>query len=393
MIQYFQSLRDTKTLFCFLQTFSFFILLILTPSIYADVYHIRNGDTLLIAVIGQPEYTHSVKVREDGRISYFGGDFDVLDKTTEQVNTIIRDFLRTEKLVNNPVIMVSVVSEENRIYVGGAVKNPGRYSISPESDVDLFRAISLAGGMAVNADRRQVQLIRHKAYVDSQKNISNLSETSYDLSNVTENLEIRVNSNDLVYVHLLNEIDVQGEVKLPGKLFIKGKSSVSDVLARSGGFTKEANVNSLIHVTRDGTLTELSASEEFWNRTENRPDISLNDGDVLFVPNRFKIQPVYVTGYVRTPGAQSVEGPVSIQKAIALAGGLEDSADRKTYHIHRKDGKTEVHKFQVGSDPIILYPGDILEIHKKYQVNWVLISTITATVIGFTTFLINVTRE
>lgn len=393
MIQYFQSLRDTKTLFCFLQTFSFVILLFLTTSIYADVYHIRNGDTLLIAVIGQPEYTHSVKVREDGRISYFGGDFDVSEKTTEQVNTIIRDFLKAEKLVNNPVIMVSVVSEENRIYVGGAVKNPGRYSISPESDVDLFRAISLAGGMTVNADRRQVQLIRHKAYVDSQNNISNLSEVSFDLSNVTKNLEIRVNSNDLVYVHLLNEIDVQGEVKIPGKLFIKGKSSVSDVLARSGGFTKEANVNSLIHVTRDGTLTELSISEEFWNRTENSPDISLNDGDVLFVPNRFKIQPVYVTGYVRTPGAQSVEGPVSIQKAIAIAGGLEDSADRKTYHIHRKDGKTEVHKFQVGSDTIILYPGDILEIHKKYQVNWVLISTITATVIGFTTFLINVSRQ
>ena len=67
--------------------------------------------------------------------------------------------------------------------------------------------------------------------------------------------------------------------------------------------------------------------------TDNSPDISLNDGDVLFVPNRLKIQPVYVTGYVRTPGAQSVEGPVTIQKAIALAGGLDNIADRKTYHI------------------------------------------------------------
>ena len=238
MIQFFQSLRDTKAFLCFLQTFYFFILLLLTTSLYADVYHIRNGDTLLIAVIGQPEYTHSVKVREDGRISYFGGDFDVSEKTTEQVNTIIRDFLKTEKLVNNPVIMVSVASEENRIYVGGAVNNPGRYSISPESDVDLFRAISLAGGMSENADRRQVQLIRHKAYVNSPKNITSQREKSFDLSNVTENLEIRVHSNDLVYVHLLNEIDVQGEVKIPGKLFIKGKSRVSDVLARTGGFTK-----------------------------------------------------------------------------------------------------------------------------------------------------------
>lgn len=393
MIKFFQSLRDTKTLLCFLQTFYFFLLLLFTTSLYADVYHIRNGDTLLIAVIGQPEYTHSVKVREDGRISYFGGDFDVSEKTTEQVNTIIRDFLQTEKLVNNPVIMVSVISEENRIYIGGAVKNPGRYSISPESDVDLFRAISLAGGMTENADRRQVQLIRHKPYVEFPKDTANLSVELFDLSNVTENLEIRVNSNDLVYVHLLSEIDVQGEVKIPGKLFIKGKNSVSDVLARVGGFTKEANVNSLIHVTRDGTQTEFAVSEEFWNRTDNSQDITINDGDVLFVPNRFKIEPVYVTGYVRTPGAQSVEGPVSIQKAIALAGGLDDTADRKTFHIHREDGKTEVHIFQVGSNTLLLYPGDILEIHKKYQVNWVLITTLTATVIGFTSFLINILGE
>lgn len=393
MIQSIQSLRDTKTLLCFLQTFYIFVFLLLTFSLNADVYHIRNGDTLLIAVIGQPEYTHSVKVREDGRISYFGGDFEVSGRTTQQVNTIIRDFLNTEKLVNNPVIMVSVASEENRIYVGGAVKIPGRYSISPESDVDLFRAISLAGGMTENADRQQVQLIRHKSSDQSPKDITNLSIESFDLSNVTENLEIRINSNDLVYVHLLSEIEVQGEVKIPGKLFIKDKISVSAALARAGGFTKEANIKTLLHMTRDGNLTEFTASEEFWNRTDNSLDISLNDGDVLFVSNRFKIEPVYVTGYVRTPGAQSVEGPVTIQKAIAIAGGLDDAADRKTFHIHRKDGKTDVHEFQVGSDTILLYPGDILEIHKKYQVNWVLISTLTATAIGFTSFLINVLGE
>ena len=42
----------------------------------AMFYRIKKGDTLLIAVVGQPEYTHSVQVREDGRINYFGGEFD-----------------------------------------------------------------------------------------------------------------------------------------------------------------------------------------------------------------------------------------------------------------------------------------------------------------------------
>ena len=37
-------------------------------------YRIEPGDTLLIVVIGQTDYNQSIKVRADGKISYFGGD-------------------------------------------------------------------------------------------------------------------------------------------------------------------------------------------------------------------------------------------------------------------------------------------------------------------------------
>lgn len=59
-----------------------------TPTLFSDVYRIKKGDTLLIAVIGQPEYTHSVQVREDGRINYFGGEFDVAGATVTTLSLI-----------------------------------------------------------------------------------------------------------------------------------------------------------------------------------------------------------------------------------------------------------------------------------------------------------------
>ena len=389
-----------------LQVFTIFLLLILSTTLFAEVYHIRKGDRLLIAVIGQPEYTYSVQVRDDGRISYFGGDLEVAGKTSEEINKVIREFLLNEKLVNNPVIMVSVGSKENGVYVGGAVTTPGRYVISPETDIDLSRAITLAGGMTENADVQHVQLIRYNAFTQSS-DVSKQTQSSppktkqppiqvetYDLSKNQPYPDIRVNANDLVFVMPLSVIEVQGEVKVPGKLFIREKISIANALARAGGFTEEADMTALVKICKDGTPTELSVTEQFWKPTDkNGTEIFLSDGDVLFVPNALKVEPIYVTGYVRIPGAQRVRGKLTLQKVIALAGGLEEAANREKFHIHRQDGTSIEHLFTPGTDTILLYPGDILEIHKRFQVNWGLILDISSTTVVITSIIITLTRN
>lgn len=404
MICFLRSLQADYITLLRLQAFIVFLFLFTSTTLFGDVYRIRKGDNLLIAVIGQPEYSQSVIVREDGRISYFGGDLQVAGKTTEEVNQIIRDFLLKEKLVNNPVIMVSPISQENGVYVGGAVTNPGRYVIFPESDIDLSRAIALAGGMTENADVQQVQLIRYNATTHSN-DTSKQSQSSpltpekqatqvetYDRSTNQSYRYVRVNANDLVFVMPLSVIEVQGEVKAPGKLFIRRKISIAKALAKAGGFTEEADLTALVKVAKDNTLTEFGVTEQFWKPTnKNGTEISLFDGDVLFVPNAFKIEPIYVNGYVRTPGAQRVRGPLTLQKAIAEAGGFEKEANRKKFHIHRQDGTTTEHLFKPGTDTTLLYPGDILEVHKRFQLNWGLISTISTTTIAVTYFIINLT--
>lgn len=368
-------------------------------SIYGDVYRIRQGDNLVIAVIGQPEYSQSVQVREDGRISYFGGDIKVDGKTTEEIKEVISDYLLEAELISNPIIMVSLVSQDNGVFVGGAVKTPGRYIITPETDIDINRAIALAGGMTENADTKLVQLIRFKINraedneSEQTQDISTLVET-YDLSTNQPIKDIRVNSNDLVFVSQLSVIDIQGEVNAPGKIFIHKGISIAEALARAGGFTEDANRNSVVKISKAGTLSELSVGEEFWKSTEkNAGDTFLTDGDVLFIPNAFKVEPIYVNGYVRTPGAHKVQVPMTIQKAIAIAGGFENEANRNKVHIHRSDGTTLVHEIEPGIDKILLYPGDVLEIEKKFEVNWGLISTISTTVIGVTYFIINLTQN
>ncbi len=373
------------------------ILFLANAPVFGESYRIREGDTLIIAIIGQPEYTQTVQVREDGMMSYFGGDLHVAGKTADTVNQYIRDFLVKHELVRNPVIMVSPVPQENGIFVGGAVTTPGRYVISPNANIGLYRAIALAGGMAENADVQQVQLIRAKG-----KESEAVVET-YELSINRPYRNISVNVADLVYVMPMSAVEVQGEIKVPGKLFIRGKIDVAEALAKAGGLTEEADLTALVKVSRDGNLSEFSLPEQFWKPTGTPknlnavPPPSLSDGDVLFVPNAFKVTPIYIIGYVQAPGAQRVRGPVTLAQAIALAGGFEDLANRENVIIHRRDGSSIEHPFvfnykgagsNTREDLVLLYPGDILEVDKRFQVNWGLVSTVTSTALGIISFII-----
>lgn len=389
MIYFLRSLQGARFTLRGLRALIIFLLFSATTTLFGDVYRVKKGDTLLIAVIGQPEFTHSVQVREDGRISYFGGDFDVAGQTVAAVNQQIREFLIAAGLVSNPVVMVSPVLQEKGVFVGGAVKTPGRYPISPETDIGLYRAIALAGGMAENADRQEVQLIRSDTTQKAE---------SYDLSINRPYSDIRVNINDLVFVMPLSVVEVQGQVQTPGKFFIRGQLGIAQALARAGGATPEADLAAVVRVERNGKLSEFNLSEQFWKSSLNdNPSAFLSDGDVLFVPNVFKVEPIYVTGYVHSPGAQRVRGPLKLSQAVALSGGFEASANREEVLIHRHDGTTVEVPFT--SDPtngatqqVLLYPGDILEIKRKFQVNWGLVSTLAYIVISGVGIIIQLTK-
>ena len=389
MIYFLRRLHVSRFTFRCLQAHTILLFLIATTPLFSDVYRIKKGDTLLIAVVGQPEYTHSAQVREDGRISYFGGDLDVAGQTVKTVNQQIREFLISESLIRNPVVMVSPVLQENGVFVGGAVKLPGRYPISPETDIGLYRAITLAGGLAENADHQVVQLIR----TDMPEKVE-----IYDLSPTRPYRDIRVSVNDLVFVMPLSVVEVQGQVQTPGKLFIRGQISFKEALARAGGPTQEADLTAIVRVERNGTLSEFNLAEQFWRSTPNGvPLPSLSDGDVLFVPNVFKVDPIYVIGYVREPGAQRVRGPLTIARAIALSGGFDASANREEIRIHRRDGTNQEVLFTFDAveseeQPILLYPGDVLEVKKKFEINWNLVSTIVYILATGVSLVVNLTN-
>jgi protein involved in polysaccharide export with SLBB domain len=301
-------------------------------------------------------------------ISYFGQDLSVVDKTPEEISELIHGLLSKQGRLKEPIIMVSPRPRGKEIFVGGAVKLPGRYPLLLQDEIGLYRAITIAGGfLEESADRKHIQVVGQDGTVEE-----------HDLSPGKPYELITVGHGDLVLVLSLGVVDVQGEVKQPGQLRIRGRIRIDEALARAGGYTEEANLSELVIMRANGKNIVVPISEQFWQR---KADYYLKDGDTLYVPNANRMEPISVLGYVRNPGEHKVRGPIAPLKAIALAGGREKGANLEKVKITRKDGTVqEVNLNAPQEAEILLYPGDMLDIPKGRQINWsVVLSFITVT--------------
>ena len=346
------------------------ILLFLSSLSLAEnsTYQIRPNDQLQIVVIGAPDFNQTVTVMPDGKVSYFGGD--ILVTGQNKVDLLIRDHLVELGLLKDPVVMVAPIPKKNEIYVGGNVKNPGRYNIGLEDKIDLYRAVALGGGTLINSDLESVRLV-HRYHLSHHNLIEN------------DGQQVFIDQGDLVYVPVLQKAEVQGEVKNPGPIFFRKQIRIDHALAKAGGPNHEqADLTTFVIIRCDGEIETVIASENFWQKlaipSSKRNPAYLLPNDVLYVPNAFKTEPIYVLGHVNQPGPQLVrsafgdgQARISVRQAISLAGGGDQHANRRKILVHRKEGETEAYDLRIqSSGEMWLYPGDTVEIPAKFKVNW-----------------------
>jgi polysaccharide export outer membrane protein len=124
---------------------------------------------------------------------------------------------------------------------------------------------------------------------------------------------------------------VTGAVRAPQKVTITGTStSLLEALAAAGSFTAEAS-NEVIVTRRAPSPGDPHATEEVRvNRRDlelGRTSFYLRDGDNVNVPIADKF---YMAGEVRNVGTFVLDPGMTVQQAIALAGGLTDrGSDRR----------------------------------------------------------------
>jgi protein involved in polysaccharide export with SLBB domain len=187
-----------------------------------------------------------------GIIGYFGKNIKVKGETTDEIRHRVYNHLIQQGLLKNPIIMLTVTSTQD-VFVGGAVRAPGRYPLNSQQEIGLQRAIALAGGILETGDFYKVQVIRQNQKIET-----------LDLSPGTDYHHVAIQSGDLVFVPTLAQVEVQGQVQIPGKILIRQRIRIDHALTRAGGpIYDEADLSKLVIGKPDGNQVIIEVSEQF----------------------------------------------------------------------------------------------------------------------------------
>jgi polysaccharide export outer membrane protein len=140
------------------------------------------------------------------------------------------------------------------------------------------------------------------------------------------------------------QITIVGAVKQPGTFETQSRKRLLEILAFAGGLSPTAGDTA--YVTRkdkngQDNRVYLVDLESLLTQGRVEMNMMIRGGDVIFVPESDLIQ---VDGAVRRPGSFKIDGEMTVDSAIASAGGLAVYADEDDIKLIRKnrEGKREI---------------------------------------------------
>lgn len=163
---------------------------------------------------------------------------------------------------------------------------------------------------------------------------------------------------------------VSGEVRLPGRLALKGGTRLKEVLSEAGGLTSGAGEK--ITISRQVVGSEeyeiLTIDRAAFERGESNP--VLLGGDIIDVG---EAEYCYLQGEVRSPGRISIERGMTLLRAVSLSGGVTEWADRKSVKVlypadrQPRERVFNLRKIQNGKDEDPpLAGGEIIVVGRRY---------------------------
>lgn len=177
----------------------------------------------------------------------------------------------------------------------------------------------------------------------------------------------------LVTEYRNSSVTVQGAVRTPGNTNLPAdRMTLSDAISAAGGFQTNSGSRVWVRgVNRPKPEADVQVDDqgEVYRRDDiqqGKIDVAVYDGDSIFV----EVAPhFYVTGYVKNSNAEFSWYPgITLQKAIAMAGGVAPEGAANRISIERKDPKTgKFTQIKLAKDKMstIIEPDDVIKVPKK----------------------------
>ena len=379
-------------------------------------------------------FTHSQSVTEAKQEHLLKSSIEAIKSDNLQEDKIktLSEFSRQRLLL--PIIdklkrQAAVGQPLQLVEVDGEVKYPGVYPLVKNGRVDSL--ISAAGGFLESAYLGRAELTRSKIEgIEAKKVSKNIELTSILAGNTTDNILLQ--SKDRLNVHKIPSwsenltVELKGEFVFPGRYTIRRGETLSELIAKAGGFTKyshqEASVltrvklkeiekENLTKLSRDLKLemaTKSLSDNNFAQSSaevqtlladivkiepvgrlvldlpkvvaKNDYDIMLEGGDVLYVPSLKNS--VNVIGQVQVPTSHIFDSSFTAEDYLAQSGGSKKRADEDRIYIISANGTIKMisdENWFASEASSNMKPGDtvVVPLDSEYMDNLSLWSTAT----------------
>ncbi|MCI5158985.1 MAG: hypothetical protein D3906_11240, partial [Candidatus Electrothrix sp. AUS1_2] len=295
-------------------------------------YTVGPADVLTIEVFDNPDLKGEYTVSERGDIVFpLVGQVTVTGKTPDTIKADLTRLLEKDYLYN-PIVSVDVSKYLSKpVKIMGNVDKPGEYYL--EGPMRLCDLLSKAGGVAKQTggtimSGQKAHLVRaapDDAFVTSpDKTITYYVDLYQLLVEGRDELNVYLQSGDVIFIPDTDTIHVIGEVKKPGAFPFEEGLTLLKAIALAGGLTeKGSSENAVIKRMQNGRVVEIRANM----------DTLLSADDTVYIPEN--LDSFQVIGEVKNSGSFPFKEGTTLLKAIALAGGLTEKGSSENAVIKR----------------------------------------------------------
>jgi len=274
------------------RTFIIFItvhLILFSPHLFPQErdtsdYRIGPKDLLDISVFGLDELSKTVRVSEEGKITFPPlGEIEVEGLTKVELEKTLSQLLE-EKYLQNPQVTVFIREyQSKRVSVLGAISNPGPYELLGRQT--LLQIISQAGGITNEAGNEIIVIRQHDDGASTSLKIS--IDDLILKGDARLNIPLQLNDVINIPIDKIVNIYVFGQVRRPGALGVRRSNipTLLQAIGQAGGFSERASKSKVLikRIDDDGKEVRIKVNVKSIIKGKTK-DIQLLENDVVIVP-------------------------------------------------------------------------------------------------------------
>lgn len=250
---------------------------------------IGANDLIAVSVYDAPELTRSVRVSADGfvRLPMLRQRIAAKGLLPSELETGIADGLRTENILVDPVVTVTMVEYHSRpISVMGSVRKPLTFQAT--GPTTLLDALTRAEGLSPEAGP---EILVSRVQTNESGTPSTLVQRITLRALIDEadpEVNLRLVGGEEIRVPETGKIFVVGNVRKPGAFPVQDAtgSSVLKLLALAEGLMPFSARQAFIYRQEAGTSSKNEIPIELSKIIDRKaPDVTLAANDILYVPD------------------------------------------------------------------------------------------------------------